>query len=154
MSHVRFRNAITGDELQLNLHVCTRVRDNTTVEWYFKYFAELFERPESFIRMIVTGRDGDSHVVTSRAFRSHTLLTCLQQENDGFIWVDVLTLPAPSDYSQAACAGLCVCNFGGCCRRCSDPYSLRCCGSNACCHTGECGHKCCETDLLVATSVV
>ena len=153
MSRVRFRNAITGAELQLNRHVCTKVRDNTTVEWYFRYIAELFERPRSFIRLLVTGVDGDSRVITYRA-RSHTLLTCLQQETDGSIWVDVLTLPAPSDYSQAACAGLCVCNFGGCCRRCSDPYSLRCCGSNACCHTGECGHKCCETDLLVATSVV
>jgi len=147
MSRVRFRNAVTGDELLLP-RCCTRVRDHLTVEWYFRYIGELLERPAQFIRLIVTGVDGHSRVVTHTRLmskQSRTLLTSLQQEADADIWVAVLPVAAPSDYSQAACQGFCVCDFGGCCQRCSVPGSLGCCGSNECCRLGNCGHKCCKS---------
>ena len=145
---VRFRNAMTGHELLLPPRICTKVRDHVTVEWYFDYVAEVLERPSQFIRLVVLGLDGDSRVVTYTKLlseRSHTLLTSLQQDTEAVIWVGVLLDAAPSDYTQAACQGLCICNFGGCCRRCSVPDSKACCGSNACCHAGKCGHKCCES---------
>ncbi len=134
---------MTGDELLLQ-RVCTKVRDHVTLEWYFDYVAKVLERPSQFIRLVVLGLDGDSRVLT-KAVRSHTLLTSLQQDTESVIWVGVLLDAAPSDYTQAACQGLCICNFGGCCRRCSVPDSKACCGSNACCHAGKCGHKCCES---------
>ena len=144
---VRFRNAMTGVELLLS-RVCTKVRDHVTVEWYFKYVAEVLERPSQFIRLVVLGLDGDSRVVTYTKLlseQSHTLLTSLQQDSEAVIWVGVLLDAAPSDYTQAACQGLCICDFGGCCRRCSVPDSKACCGSDGCCHAGTCGHKCCES---------
>ena len=146
---VRFRNAMTGDELLLP-RICTKVRDHVTVEWYFDYVAEVLERPSQFIRLVVLGLDGDSRVVTYTKLlseQSHTLLTSLQQDTEGDIWVGVLLDAAPSDYTQAACQGLCICDFGGsrCCRRCSVPDSKACCGSNGCCHAGTCGHTCCES---------
>ena len=101
---VRFRNAMTGKEL-LSLSCCTKVRDHVTVEWYFDYVAEVLERPSQFIRLVVLGLDGDSRVLT-KAVRSHTLLTSLQQDTESVIWVGVLLDAAPSDYTQAACQGL------------------------------------------------
>ena len=145
---VRFKNAMTGDELLLRHYICTKVRDYVTVEWYFPHVAEVLERPKTFIRLVVLGLDGESRVVKgTRLLReqSHTLLTSLQQDTEGDIWVGVLLDAAPSDYTQAACQGLCICDFGGCCRRCSVPGSTACCGSNGCCRAGDCGHKCCES---------
>ena len=145
---VRFRNAMTGDELLLPRHICTKVRDYVTVEWYFGHVAGVLERPTQFIRLVVLGLDGESRALKGAIWDwelSHTLLTSLQQDTESVIWVGVLLDAAPSDYTQAACQGLCICNFGGCCRRCSVPDSKACCGSNACCHAGKCGHKCCES---------
>ena len=147
MPRVRFRNAVTGDDLLLP-YCSTRVQAHVTVEWYFKYVAELLQWPSEFIRLLVTGLDGNSRILRyTRLLReqSRTPLTSLQQEADADIWVAVLPVAAPSDFSQAACQGLCICDFGGCCRRCSVPYSSRCCGSDGCCRAGNCGHKCCES---------
>ena len=61
MPRVRFRNSVTGDELWLP-YCSTRVQAHVTVEWYFKYVAELLQWPVEFIRLLVTGLDGHSRI--------------------------------------------------------------------------------------------
>ena len=58
------------------------------------------------------------------------------------IHVMVELLPPPPSYTE----GLCVCDFGGCCRRCRVPSDFVCegCGNRGECRSGECGHECCR----------
>ena len=90
MSRVRFMNAVTGEELHLPRHICTRVRTDTysTLEWWLKYIASLLEKPTSAIRFAATTVDGDSKVISSGC--NWTLLTRLQKDADGNILVQVL----------------------------------------------------------------
>ena len=92
MPRVRFRNAVTGDELLLP-YCSTRVQAHVTLEWYFKDVAQLLQWPKQFIRLLVTGLDGNSRILRyTRLLReqSRTPLTSLQQEADADIRVAVL----------------------------------------------------------------
>ena len=134
MSCVRFRNALTGDEILLPHHICRKVQERFTVEWFFPFLASVLECPWHFIRLVATGAgvDGDSRVLEGSSLsskRSQTFLTSLQQEAEADIWVAVVPVPAPSDHSQLAYQGFCICDFGGCCRRCSVP-GCNCCEIN------------------------
>ena len=91
MSRVRFMKAATGEELHLPPHISTRVRTDmpaTVLEWWLRYIASLLEKPISAIRFVATTGDGNSKVISNGC--SWTLLTCLQQDADGNILVQVL----------------------------------------------------------------
>ena len=52
----------------------------------------------------------------------------------------------PENFQDPEAAGLCLCNFGGCCRLCYAPGAGRCpgCGNNGCCRCNNCGCSCCD----------
>ena len=63
----------------------------TTLEWWLRYIASLLEKPISAIRFVATTVDGDSKVISDGCpVYKRTLLTCLQQDADGNILVQVL----------------------------------------------------------------
>ena len=103
MSRVRFMHAVTGDELHLPPHICTRVRTDmpaTALEWWLRSIASLLEKPPSAIMFLATTVDGDSKVIwtssgcteddASSGCTVWTLLTRLQKDADGNILVQVL----------------------------------------------------------------
>ena len=141
-SRVRFYQALSGDEIFLP-GICTKVRPESEVEWYFRNIALLLRRPEEFISVAVTDVAGDSHLIRykkRKRVQSHTLLTSLKKEADGTVWMAVMLDEAPPDYRT----GLCVCDFGGCCRLCGSNVPRECCGTDGCCRSAKCGHECCE----------
>ena len=145
IARVRFYKAFSGEELFLPRQVCTKVRKESEAEWYFQWIAELVQRPQGFFRFVVTDVGGDSHVLEWKlriCERSHTPMTNLTKEDDGTVWIAVVEKDAPRDYADFK--GLCVCDFGGCCKFCGDDVPSRCCGTNGCCRAGNCGHECCE----------
>ena len=145
IASVRFYKAFSGEELFLPRQVCTKVRKESEAEWYFQWIAELVQRPQGFFRFVVTDVGGDSHVLEWKlriCERSHTPMTNLTKEDDGTVWIAVVEKDAPRDYADFK--GLCVCDFGGCCKFCGDDVPSRCCGTNGCCRAGNCGHECCE----------
>jgi hypothetical protein len=125
-------------------HVSTRVRENTSLEWFLPYVAEAVEWPIDHIALHTLG-------VTVRYVhrfrdRTATLLEDLAStagHQDRIIPVVVELLPPPLIYNGV---GHCVCDFWGCCCLCSVPSASICegCGNNGCCRAGDCGHPCCE----------
>ena len=141
-SRVHFYEDSSNDEIFLP-GICMKVRPDSEVEWYFKRIAPLLMRPAEFIRFEVTDDAGDSHFIRYKRLiseQSHTLLTSLKKEVDGKVWIGAKCEKAPPDYP----IGLCVCDFGGCCRLCGSNVPRECCGTDGCCRAANCGHECCE----------
>ena len=53
----------------------------------------------------------------------------------------------PDNFQAPEAQGLCLCDFGGCCRLCFVPNNVPCwgCGNNGCCRCVGCGCSCCES---------
>ena len=52
----------------------------------------------------------------------------------------------PENFQDPEAAGLCLCNFGGCCRLCYAPGARICpgCGNKGSCRCNNCGCSCCD----------
>ena len=71
-------------------------------------------------------------------------LMTFRQANTGII--AQVSYGAPRDYQDPEARGLCLCNFGGCCKRCNVPTQHEICsgcGNNGCCRCNDCGCHCC-----------
>ena len=110
---VRFRNAVTGEEFNLDPHVHFRHALHSdellpwwldpktrSLEWYLKYIADLLKLHISAIRFVATKVDGDSCVITYKD-QSFTLLTSLQKDSDEHIWVSVMVDGTPTNQSES-----------------------------------------------------
>ena len=119
----------------------SRIYHNTTLEWILPYVAEQLSWPSEYVILISEGATV-AHVHEIRD-RTQTFMSDLDPASPLLtIYAWKLRRPELFDFNHR----LCLCDFGGCCRRCAVPGRSPCrgCGNNGCCRTGDCGHVCCK----------
>jgi hypothetical protein len=148
--------SITGERVQLphlSNRLSNRFYENTTVEWVLEQVGQHLHWPtshltlgagETTVRYIHRISEIPNTKIIDLAMASgYTVdLTATQAHDARPFTLQLTKLPPPDNFSGR---GLCLCNFGGCCRACNAPNNTPCwgCGNNGCCRTGDCGELCC-----------
>ena len=130
-------NAETGRAIEGRW--CNKIYENTSVEWLLRLVAEELDWPPRYVELTI----GQTIVGLARRGSERTLLKDYVSFNEEHVLLQAIKCPRPEFFDDQ---GLCMCNFGGCCRDCMVPARFVCtgCGNNGCCQAGNCGHQCCE----------
>ncbi len=145
-------NSLTGERIEVPTSVDTRIHTVTTLERILPYVAESLRWPVSHVSLSAGGTTVKYiHRIKHRTVTRITELEMFQTSESQTFVIQATALQRPRTFTNEDEIIYCLCDFGGCCRRCRVPGARSCrgCGNNTCCRSQNCGHQCCEEGSVV-----